>query len=178
MRRRTKPRTLPLGSVSSGTMRVEDVLPAVLNALSGLRLTREERRKVDLVRRLWDRVSDELDEAYQAREDDASCTWRELLESYLNEDLWDIANAHCPDYCYFGAHPGDGADYGVWVIEELFTDTTQGGYDGCCWRLSEGNSPTDESIAPEYLYALAVNDHGNATLYRRSGSRWTEVWAI
>jgi hypothetical protein len=25
---------------------------------------------------------------------------------------------------------------------------------------------------------LHANDHGNATLYRRAGRRWIEVWAV
>ena len=76
-----------------------------------------------------------------------------------------------------GTLEGDGADFGVWPIRELFEDTHQGGYDGFIYRLAEGDAPNG-AIPADYTHALAVNDHGNATLYRRAGRRWLECWSV
>ena len=161
--------TLELGSYSSGTMRSEDLIPVFLDALDPLQLEQADRQTI---------------RAIQSRQrvgflDD------ETADDDLSE-LFDLLNNYCPDYCYFGAHPGDGADYGVWVVDALLTDTHQGSYNGYVFRLPGDISPQaytgedgiDEPIDAHYTHALRVNDHGNATLYRRSGRRWSEVWSI
>ena len=167
---RTKPTMLAIGSISTGTLRVEDILPAVLDALGDLRLTREERAVVMQARgelEQWEEFIDDPDEG--ARED---------LETTLYVTLFDIADAHCPDYCYFGGHPGDGADIGVWPAwDSLSGDSSDPGYTGG----PEGDgyvSDARDTAGPGHTHALEVNDHGNATLYRRVGTRWVECWSI
>lgn len=34
------------------------------------------------------------------------------------EDLFDFLDSIAPDGCYFGAHPGDGSDYGFWEVRK------------------------------------------------------------
>lgn len=40
----------------------------------------------------------------------------------LNEDVNDFLNEIAPNGYYFGAHPGDGSDFGFWPVEEGMDD--------------------------------------------------------
>ena len=175
-----KPTTLELGTISHGTMRVQDTMPALLSVLDGIRLSAEDRRTCEALGRsldTWFEVDNE--ESDSDNPEDADDLLFDLEEE-MNDTLLPLAQSYVPDYCYVGSHPGDGSDLGVWPCDELFDDTTQGSYDGYCWRLRENNHPTEETIPADMSHALAVNDHGNATLYRRSESRkyWMECWSI
>lgn len=109
-----------IGSISHGTMRTQDLLSA---------------------------FADELERLMQKGAPDAptSSDWREsfttliadarhhvrLIEEqrsgereneeahFVLEDLFDALWAYAPPSCYFGAHEGDGSDYGFWPKGEL-----------------------------------------------------------
>jgi hypothetical protein len=38
--------------------------------------------------------------------------------NWVLEQLFDLLNKDLPDGLYFGAHPGDGSDFGYWGVEE------------------------------------------------------------
>jgi hypothetical protein len=177
-----KPTTLELGTISHGTMRVQDTMPALLSALDGIRLSAADRQTCDEVQRCLETWI-ALDALFVDAEDQDSAASADAddllfdLEIEMNDTLLPLAESYVPDYCYVGSHPGDGSDLGVWVCEDLFDDTTQGSYDGYCWRLRENNHPTEETIPADMTHALSANDHGNATLYRRGGRGWTECWS-
>src|SRR5690606_2062861 len=52
----TRSTTLPLGVISEGTLRPEDLIPAYLDALDGIRLTKAERGNLNRVRGEWRKV--------------------------------------------------------------------------------------------------------------------------
>ena len=83
------------------------------------------------------------------------------------EALFDALEAYCLPYFYFGAHPGDGADYGYWLSDEW-----EQGFDGL--KVSD----TSEVPRDYTGEVLLVNDHGNMTLYACTRGRLREVWAI
>ena len=160
-------RTLSLGSISTSTLRMEDLLPTLLDELSALRLTRAERATVRDIRKRMD-AAEQVEPEVGEREPLDYFETDDAEDDY--ETLCDIANDHTPDYCYFGSHEDDGADIGVWPVEDLFlSGNRDGGYDGHIGHTRDQRT---------YPYALEVNDHGNATLYRRAGRRWIEVWSI
>lgn len=175
---RRKLTTLSIGSLSSSTLRTEDLLPAFLSAAEDLRLSKEDRRTVNLVKSRLRAVDDGK---YGHGQD---LTYWESCDS--SDDLTDIAailENHTPDYCYFGSAEGDGAEFGVWPDSELLTGND---WSGCVFRLPTNVSPSAYASEDadhrqemrEFTHALEVSDHGNATLYRRAGNRWIEVWSI
>jgi hypothetical protein len=90
--------------------------------------------------------------------------------------LEDLLNEYAPAYCYFGAHQGDGSDFGFWTDDESLWEAT---YDGALVTVDD----TSDMIDP-YMSYLHVNDHGNMTLYAPSidapdcWAAHVEVWSI
>lgn len=93
------------GTVSHGTMRPCDLIPAFLDVL----------RDIDM-----DAYAQciHVIPAYVQDEGDSSEWWNSDDAASFLESLFDSLDACAPDGFYFGAHPGDGSDYGFWVNEE------------------------------------------------------------
>jgi hypothetical protein len=90
---------------------------------------------------------------------------------YLLEDMTECLDALCPDYVTFGAHEGDGADFGFWVAWDSLEDAERSGEILKTGDLSE--------VPNAYRgYVMKVNDHGNATLYYKSARKFRELWAV
>ena len=85
---------LRLGSVSSGTMREEDVWEAIIDYLI-------EYRSGLVTKLTMQQTASAGDFAY--------LVW---------ETAFDVMNNIAPKGYYFGAHPDDGCDYGFWQCEE------------------------------------------------------------
>ena len=149
--KRRKPTTLPIGSISHGTMRPEDLIPTFLSEAESLRLSKAERATVREIAKRHN--ADDYD--YDSEE-----------AGYDLEELFDLLSNHVPDYCYFGSHPGDWADYGVWISEDIADSD-----------VARVNDPAELHAVKDNV-ALFVNDHGNMTLYRRADNRWIEVWSV
>lgn len=147
---------VPLGPVSSGTLKTADLLEAFIDALRDVRISRPERNNVKRAQAILDRAFEpDMEEA----------------ESAL-DDLRTIIENHVPPYAYFGPTEGDGAEIGVWVDMSAIADDIRQGY------VAKGDQlPTGlRDDCPDRF--LVVSDHGNCTLYRRLGNNWAEVWSI
>ena len=154
-RRRPKPTVLEaMGTVSHGTMRNEDLIPEFVWQLNQLRLTKDERQFVKGVEEI---INDENAQKYYDDE------WADEDASDDCVRLMDILDAHTPPFCYFGSHPGDGCDYGVWVSDEALNDAEA---DHELWRTDGPLDLLREGIWLQHQYVLQVNDHGNMTLWR------------
>lgn len=143
-------------------MRPEDLIPAFLDELASLQLSREDRFKIQ-------RIAKELT---CPRYFDADAECKDNIEHWPSEDLDDLfttLNDYCPPYCYFGATEGDGSDYGCWPS----TDALEGDSD----VYSSSDSPDGPAPNGQFFW-LHINDHGNMTLYRRAGNRWIQVWGV
>lgn len=112
--------TFPTGSISHGTLRPEDLIPTFSEAVVGL-IThhREEIERdgqgvgrvqletmVEIARNVEKRyaVEDYYEDAEQVMDDLVT--------------LHDLLDVLAPKGYRFGAHEGDGSDYGFWPVEE------------------------------------------------------------
>lgn len=152
-----------LGSVSSGTMRNEDLIPAFLDMAEeltkGARGYGEHRKKLAAIRRR----ANKGDVYFESEEADYD----------LHECLFDMLNEFAPPYCSFGSHEGDGANYGFWFDNDSFEEAVR---DGEVLKVNDawdGKPFWDMSDTPQYV--AHVNDHGNLTLYNMKGEVLLEM---
>lgn len=145
-----------IGSVSTGTLRDQDLLRAFADTLDSLLqpdmpdesfLVCDARNQADILdgENLFGVL---LDEA-------------EIHAGDVISDLEDALQEFAPPYCRFGAHEGDGADFGFWpCVDSLENDA----FSCPACPTFDVLKVNDTADAPSYV--LHVNDHGNVTLYR------------
>ena len=101
-------------SVSSGTMRDQDLVPEFLKFLAGVtgksipELIEGESLGVQAAIFCWLMGVDDIE---------LDDTQREEMSYFLNEDLFEQLNEVAPEGFYFGSHPGDGSDFGFWEVD-------------------------------------------------------------
>lgn len=159
----TKKTSYPIGSVSCATMREEDLIPEFTFTLKSMARNKSIGDVSAKARKEHIRAAEDIEcrmgaSGYYESED--AC-WD------LNEFLLDALNEYAGPYFYFGAHPGDGADYGFWLSED-FEDE----FDGL---KASDTSEVPKDYRGEVLH---VNDHGNMTLYVARAAGLREVWAL
>lgn len=156
-----------IGSVSSGTMRSEDLLGTFADELEyhmerqPKRHPRAEHRKlINEARRTLRHMTEGTVKQAEAAEE---------IASEIVSELMDALSEYAAPYMHFGAHDGDGADYGFWLSDDALNYS----FDGL--RVSD-TSEVPRDYRGEVLH---VNDHGNVTLYvSRGRGKLTEIWAV
>ena len=138
--------TATVGSISHGTLRTIDLLRAFTFELSYL-----SGDYVALVN-----CADERHEAINVDSDNETSEDSELVN-----ELIDALNDLAPPYCYFGAHEGDGSDFGFWPLMDAIDELPR-------IKHEEGEDLPDE----DHCY---VNDHGNVTVYGADGTVLLEL---
>lgn len=153
--------TADIGSISSGTMRTEDLLETYADELEYLMKREDKRVKNDNQQAaLTGNVLAEVNGRHveyaklitEARDIDPDSD----EASELVDELADALQEYAPAYCYFGAHEGDGADYGFWPS----------------WEEIDELPTVEDSDEAKALGedCKSVNDHGNVTVYGGDGS--------
>lgn len=153
-----------VGTVSHGTVRNEHLIPAFIDTLRDLYGT----NKYSLHPDARNRIESLLKEAEGALKDPESDKAFEILY-----DLEENINRFCPNYMYFGAHPGGGSDIGFWIdFDAIETDVN----DGDLLKVSDLGKVPEEHEG----FVLVVNDHGNMSLYTCSFfKQFTNlIWSI
>jgi hypothetical protein len=164
-------RLATIGSISHGTLRLEDLCYAFAVELDWLKQSIKWRE------RFYSLCLPDSTEIHP----DARAQGEALLD-----DLIDRLSQHAPAYCYFGTHPGDGSDWGFWphheAIAELPVRTDFARYADWCfavtsettllgweeWKLTNGGAGQDEDFK-------TVNDHGNVTVWSAHGKILLEL---
>lgn len=148
-----------IGSVSTGTLRTEDLLEAFSDELRLLVRQNKGKRGLDLpgkrsllkaVDRFLERENDDSDE----RRDSTDCFLLDVMEAL---------ETFAAPYCYFGALEGDGADFGFWPSPDYSEDM-----------------PKFDSVPDDFRGdCLIVSDHGNVTCgHVGPKGKFTEYWAV
>ena len=137
------------GTVSHGTMLCADLAPVFADLLEEL-------------------AKDEIGSYSTLIAEARTITGESPLNNDIVNDLFDALNEFAPAYGYFGAHPGDGSDYGFWLSEDFMQDM----------KDNEVQIVDDASeIAGDGEFAI-VTDHGNVTFgYRKDGADHV-VWSV
>lgn len=94
------------GTVSEGTMRSQDLAPKFLSVLEELDSEAYQQMQVPAVG-FGAFPSYALEDSSSEWWDSEECTW-------AMEALFDALDWCAPEGYYFGAHEGDGADFGFW----------------------------------------------------------------
>lgn len=164
----------PIGSISHGTMRPEDLIPTFLANLfynSKVRRPKFSHTIGDVpakTRKAHTKLA--LDIENRMNNTDDHEYFGSGSNGYADEDLetlFDALQEYAGPYFYFGAHPGDGSDYGYWLSESFDDDF-------------DGLKVSDLSEVPSFYRGevLLVNDHGNVSLYVKSARKFREIWSV
>jgi hypothetical protein len=169
-----------IGSISEGTLKTEDIGNNLIWHLDRIDLDTNDLNTFNKLKKEFSAEIENLEESDNKYQDVNVISGVDLSEKleYIFDEIKEIAENYTPDYCYLGMSGCDGADFGVWPVSELFEDTRQGSYDGMVYRSTVHTNGVDEPVPDEYSHYLAVNDHGNCTLWSRNGETWTECWAV
>ena len=141
-----------LGSISTGTLRPEDLLPAFTYTMGELThnpISNTSKYPNEAMAKLWDEAIHLIGttEWWTIDPEDSG------VDGLLN-DLTDALNELCPPFVYFGPLPGDGADFGFWpdrdAIEEIMP-------------LDRNVGEGDDEITIDGVI-VQVSDHGNVTV--------------
>jgi len=145
------------GTISHGTMRPEDLIPAFANELEYL--AGDEAGFDVLISRANALLMDENGN-YYLDENDA----QEVLEY-----LFDALNSLAAPYAYFGSHPGDGSDYGFWLSENWE-------FDG--WVIDDYQKGGGEPPADYCGEIIHIDDHGNTSLLVQKDGKRELIWSM
>jgi hypothetical protein len=153
-----------LGSISTGTLRQQDLLSAFAQKLSSLESTK-----------FYAEVGPDSLELYHGSElvqqapamlnalDNTTAVGNPYVAEYLDW-LTDALQEYCPPFVYFGAHPGDGADFGFWPDMDSLNEALQPGRKFAEYQRADMPFPKGESILPGDGVIVHVSDHGNVTV--------------
>jgi len=145
------------GSLSTATMVPEDLIPCFMEFLQAVKEQCEIVNEVDALQEEIDALPIVQNEgnvwrpwSYADDEDTLS-----KVDWILGEDICNLLNEIAPDFFSFGSHPGDGADYGYWMyenIEESITEHLQ--YLTDCFNTAFGYLDLDYDDALEVIGAM------------------------
>lgn len=158
--------TPSIGSISSGTLDTADLLDAFAAELEYIVVRNADAWCSDAGRAQRDGYMALIGDAQEVDCDEDPERADELLD-----ELQSALDLFAPDYAYFGAHPGDGAEFGYWLMDDW-----QSAMNGDGVVIVEDSSEIPEGYAG---LACVINDHGNATLLAIDAAGDSrELWSV
>ena len=143
-----------LGSISTGTLRTEDLLPTFTHALRSLPWKDGQRPASEIFSEL----------ILEAEHLVGTTGWETMNPedsgvAGIMEDLGDALQECCPPFVYFGTLEGDGADFGFWPDMDRLNEELQ-------WERDHypDDSVPDELTLDNDGVIVQVSDHGNVTV--------------
>jgi hypothetical protein len=150
-------RKIQLGSVSTGTLRTEDLLDAVVGEtehLFGPLMVNPPTLPLNC----WGEMSETLRKAYNAAV--AITDYDSEDAGYALDELIDALDEYAPPHMRFGAHEDDGANFGWWTTD----------FEGChTVPINFGNHGENTFVDTECQLHVTVSDHGNTTVRQLGG---------
>ena len=146
-----------LGSISTGTLRPQDLLPAFLETLTAL--GGEIPKDLECTSHIEYLNWPSLD---TTASDDDDKFWGSEEAMWDMEALTDALQALCPTFVYFGTLEGDGADFGYWPDRERLQETLTAATVGHTLTLPR-NGEWEWQLEDEDVI-VNTNDHGSVTV--------------
>ena len=103
-----------LGSISTGTLRPQDLLETFAATLNQLD------KANPLIAKALDSIANGDWDNWDVEDLDVKVAAYELVN-----ELADAIQEHCPPFVQFGAHEGDGSDFGFWPDHEALNEALQ-----------------------------------------------------
>lgn len=142
-----------IGSVSTATLRTEDLMPAFADELSIMEMSETG---VKLLREVEQFLGAPEDSFLLCPSFGTLPDWESEKADTLTNELADALNEYAPPHMWFGAHEGDGADFGWWPTD----------FDNC-ERADERHDKNGEVefVDLDCNVYVHINDHGNVAVY-------------
>jgi hypothetical protein len=158
------PRWLPMGEVCHGSLRMEDLFPAVL----------------EFAQKHWDTIAHEdMNSAKIVNQCQAHWLTEFDADSELTADLYGelcgALEAVVPPFCYFGANDGNSSAIGVWVSDDAINEAIQDR------KMVKVNNWLDaHNVSPTYEWVLIVGFKSGAyeRLYGLVDGIRRQIWRI
>ena len=142
-------RKIQLGSISSGTLRTEDLLPTFADELSIMEMSETGVKLLHEV------------EVFLGAPEDPMPNWESDTAGFILDELIDALNEYAPLHMRFGSHEGDGADFGWWPTD----------FDGCdTVSIDQGKNGESTFVDTDCNLYVEINDHGNTTVRELGGA--------
>jgi hypothetical protein len=155
-----------IGSISTGTLRDEDLLQAFTSELERLDIKIVPGSFVALIAE----ANALIEAANPTRKSGRRAGWsdeqREAAAYLINEGLIDALNEFAPPFVYFGSIEGDGADFGFWPDMDGLNEAMR----------HDGVQVGEYVLLPDEGLLVSVSDHGNVAVYEVAAG--AELWSI
>jgi len=153
-----------LGTVIRATHRLQDLIPVFL-----IEARIRDRSRAEEIAKSVPHNDLFFDDGLTLNEEHAWWDSDDAHETCI--ELFDLLDECAPPYCYFGAHEGDGSDFGYWISWDSIEDSH---HDGTLLKVADLSEIPDDYSGDVCL----INDHGNVTMGFAVNGEFTSTWSV